>query len=97
MSEPKYATFNERHFAGDHRLEYASYAGPKPGEGCGTFRVWKGGISIAGAALNTPCGGPGMAQTMAHNFGLGVVETDKRECPPIPACARTWHGVATSP
>jgi len=78
MREPKHATFTERRFPGNYLLEYGSHAGPKPGEWFGTFRVWKGDISIAGAILNTPCGCPGMAQTMAHNVALGMMETDKR-------------------
>ncbi|KQV81052.1 hypothetical protein ASD15_14320 [Massilia sp. Root351] len=79
MTEQKYATFTARQFADDYRLEYASYAGPRPGEWYGTFRVWKGNVKIASASLNTPCGAPGMAQTMAHNVGLSLMETDKRE------------------
>jgi hypothetical protein len=87
MTEPKFATSTERHFAGDYRLEYASHAGPKPGEWYGSFRVWKGGVEIACATLNTPCGGPVLAQTMAHNVGLGVVETDRRPVAPGSASA----------
>ena len=79
MSETKYATFIERRFPGDYLLEYCSHAGSKPGEWLGTFRVWKGDISIASGTLNTPCGGPGMAQTMAHNVALGMMETDKQD------------------
>lgn len=79
MNEPKHATFAVRRLPGNYRLEYSSHAGPKPGEWFGTFRVWRGDISVASGTLSTPCGGAGMAQTMAHNVGLGAVETDKRD------------------